>query len=250
MPRFFVTDGSLAPTAETVTLVGEDARHIALSLRMAVGEEITLSDGVGNEYTAHLAAIAPTAVVAAITDVRRSLSEFSFPIHLYMGYPKGDKLELVIEKAVELGVHRITPFLSSRCIRRPGEDKTARLAERYNKIARAAAGQCGRAALPTVMPPLSFGAMLKEASAAALPLFCYEAEGTLPIPAVLSAHPAPASVAVIVGAEGGFSPEEAAEARAAGCILTGLGRRILRCETAPLVALSCLGYCYDFGHSV
>ncbi len=250
MPHFFITDGSLTPSAETVTLTGEDARHIALSLRMAVGEEITLSDGAGNDYIATLVSLTPTAVAATVTSVRRSLSEFPFPIYLYMGYPKGDKLDLVIEKAVELGVCRITPFLSSRCIRRPGEDKTARLAERYNKIARAAAGQCGRAALPKVTSPLSFSAMLREACAASLTIFCYEGEGTLPIPTVLAKHPSPASVAVIVGSEGGFSLGEAEEAERAGAILTGLGRRILRCETAPLVALSCLGYCYDFGHSV
>ncbi len=250
MPRFFVTDGSLTPATGTVTLGGEDARHIALSLRMAVGEEITLSDGAGNEYTARLSSLTPTAVSAAVTAVAPSAREFGFPIHLYMGYPKGDKLDLVIEKAVELGVHTVTPFLSSRCIRRPAEDKTARLAERYNKIARAAAGQCGRAVLPRVLPPLSFPAMLAAATAADLPLFCYEGEGTLPIPRVLASHPSPRAVAVIVGAEGGFSPDEAEAAQRAGAILTGLGTRILRCETAPLVALSCLGYAYDFGQSV
>ena len=250
MPRFFVTDGSLAPDSREVTLLGEDARHISLSLRMAAGEEITLSDGAGYEYTATLTALTPTAVTAAVTGVERSARELPFTLTLYMGYPKGDKLDLVIEKAVELGAHRIVPFVSSRCIRRPAEDKTARLAERYNKIAKAAAGQCGRAALPEVMPPLSYREMLAEAAAADLPLFCYEGEGTLPIPAVLAAHPSPRSVAVIVGSEGGFSEAEAAEARDAGCLPTGLGRRILRCETAPLVALSCLGYCYDFGQSV
>lgn len=250
MPRFFLTDGSLTPDSVSAVLTGEDARHISLSLRMAVGDEVTLSDGVGNEYPCRLSSLTPTEVSVEVLGVNRSDREPSFPIHLYMAYPKGDKLELVIEKAVELGATAITPFFSSRCIRRPGEDKTARLTERYNKIARAAAGQCGRAALPTVGAPLSFEAMLASARTCELTLFCYEGEGTVQLPLVLADLPRPASVAVIVGAEGGFSPEEAAAARAARCVPTGLGKRILRCETAPLVALSCLAYRYEFGQSV
>lgn len=250
MPRFFLTDGTLTPDAATVTLFSDDARHIALSLRMAVGEEITLADGCGYEYRARLSAITPAAVSADILSAERSRSEIPFPIHLYMGYPKGDKLELVIEKAVELGVASITPFISSRCIRRPASEKTERLTERYNKIARSAAGQCGRALLPTVMPPLCFDEMLKKARECELALFCYEGEGVRQIGDLLSERPSPASVAVIVGAEGGFSPDEAAAARAARCVITGLGRRILRCETAPLVALSCLDFAYDFRQNV
>lgn len=250
MPRFFLTDGSLTPDSASASLFGEDARHIALSLRMAVGDEVTLADGRGYEYRARLSSITPTEVFADILSAARSLTEPPFPIRLYMGYPKGDKLELVIEKAVELGVASITPFISSRCIRRPAGDKTERLSERYNKIARSAAGQCGRALLPTVNPPLSFEAMLKAASESDLSLFCYEGEGVRQIGCVLPDHPAPASVAVIVGAEGGFSPEEAAAACDIGCVPTGLGRRILRCETAPLVALSCLDFFYEFSQNV
>ena len=246
MPRFFLTDGSLSPASQTAALVGDDARHIALSLRMAVGDEITLADGQGFEYRARLLAINPTEVTAEILEAFRSKNELAFPIHLYMGYPKGDKFELVIEKAVELGVASITPFISSRCIRRPAQDKTDRLTDRYNKIARSAAGQCGRALLPTVNPPLSFGEMLRSARGDELSLFCYEGEGVRQIGQILPEFPHPASVSVIVGAEGGFSPEEAIEACAAGCVPTGLGRRILRCETAPLVALSCLDFYYDF----
>ena len=250
MPRIFVTDGSLTPTAASVSILGEDARHLSLSLRLRAGEEITLSDGAGYEYRARLSSLSPTAVEAEILSAERSLTEIPFSIHLYMGYPKGDKLEFVIEKAVELGATAVTPFLSDFCVRRPAAEKTARLGERYTKIAKSAAEQCGRAILPTVGAPLSFAEMLAAARTADVTLFCYEGEGTLPIPEVLAAHPSPVSVAVIVGSEGGFSREEAAAACAAGCIPTGLGRRILRCETAPIVALSCLGYHYDFGTSV
>lgn len=246
MPRFFLTDGSLTSDVREVTLTGEDARHISLSLRMAAGEEITLSDGAGAEYLCRLSSLSPTAVTAEVVSSRRGEAEPPFPIHVYMAYPKGDKLELVIEKAVELGAATVTPFLSSRCVRRPAAEKTARLTERYERIARAAAGQCGRALLPRVFEPLGFEAMLREATARGPVLFCYEGEGTRAIPAVLSALKTPPALSVVIGAEGGFSPEEAAAAVAAGCYPTGLGRRILRCETAPLVALSCIGFFYEF----
>ena len=248
MPRFFLT-GGVTPGADCLTLRGEDARHIALSLRMRVGEEVTVSDGAGTDYRCRLAAITPEEVTAEVLSHGRSLTEPPFPIHLYMGYPKGDKLELIIEKAVELGARAVTPFLSSRCIRRPAQEKGERLRERYGRIARAAAGQCGRGILPTVGDVLSFEGMLAAASSCELALFFYEGEGTTPLPAVLSGRTPPRSVAVIIGSEGGFSPEEAAAARAAGAVPVGLGRRILRCETAPLMALSCLSYAFELRQS-
>ncbi len=246
MPRFYLLDGSLSAAADEVALVGEDARHISLSLRMRVGDEVTLSDGAGGDYLCRLTSLSPECVRARVERRLPASGEFPFPIHLYMAYPKGDKLEFIIEKAVELGVSAVTPFVSSRCVRRPAAEKTARLGERYRKIARAAAGQCGRALLPKVGEPLDFFGMLKAASESEVALFCYEGEGTLPLPQVLGAHPSPASFAVIVGSEGGFSEEEAAAARKAGCIPVGLGARILRCETAPLAALSFLLYRYGF----
>ena len=247
MPRFFLTDA--APLADTLTHSREDARHIALSLRMRVGDEITVSDGAGTDYRCRLTAITPEEVTAAVLSSAPAVTEPPLSIHLYMGYPKGDKLELIIEKAVELGAGAVTPFLSSRCIRRPAEEKASRQRERLLRIARAAAEQCGRGILPTVGEPLSFGEMLKAATAADLVLFCYEGEGTSPLPSVLTGRKTPCSVAVIVGSEGGFSPEEAESARAAGALPVGLGHRILRCETAPLMALSCLSYAFELRQS-
>ena len=247
MPRFYLENGGLDRDTAEVTLLGEDARHISLSLRMRVGDEITVSDGAGQDYLCRLTALLPDRVSAEVLSPLPRRGELPFPIHLYMAYPKGDTLEFIIEKAVELGAFSVTPFLSSRCVRRPAAEKTARLSERYRKIARGAAGQCGRSVLPRVGDPLDLQGMLKEAAKAELALFCYEGEGTLPLPGVLRDIPAPASVAVIIGSEGGFSEEEAAAARAAGCIPVGLGERILRCETAPLAALSFLLYRYGFG---
>ena len=247
MRHFFLTDGSLTPDSREATLTGEDARHIALALRARVGDTVMLADGTGLSYTASLAAISPTAVRCTVTECRRATVELPLAVHLYVGYPKGDKLELVIEKAVELGAATVTPFLSSRCVRRPAAEKQERLTERQNKIARAAAEQCGRVVLPAVCPTLDFAAAMRKAAEADLPLFFYEGEGTEPMGRLLAAHPAPRSVSVIVGPEGGFSPEEVAVAREAGCLLAGRGERILRCETAPIAALACLGFFYDFG---
>jgi 16S rRNA (uracil1498-N3)-methyltransferase len=136
---------------------------------------------------------------------------------------------------------RIVPYLGERCIRRPRPEKIGAETERLNRIAEEAAKQSGRSALPTVGTPLSFSEMLREATEnGRLALFCYEGEGVRQLPAVLADAPEATELAVIVGSEGGFSEGEAQAARAAGCAMTGLGRRILRCETAPLFALAAI----------
>ena len=240
MPRFFIDSEAVC---EGVALIsGGDAYHIARSLRMAVGDEITLADGEGCEYLCRLTKIRDEECTAEVISSRRSISESPAEISLYMAYPKSDKLELVIQKAVELGATRIIPFESSRCIKRPKAEKIEKQTARLARIAEEAAKQCGRARLPEVTEPLDFRSMLKAACAAELPLFCYEGEGIRSLRGVLEAAESPKSVSVVVGSEGGFSPEEAEEARAAGLIPVNLGPRILRCETAPMYALSAISY--------
>lgn len=243
MPRFFLS----APitVGETVTLTGDDARHISFSLRMAAGEEVTLLDGAGGVFRARLCALDGTAVSAEITEKLPAEAESPLHIHLYQGYPKSDKLELIVQKAVELGVSDITPFESERCVKRPKADKLSHIAERQNRIALEAAKQCGRDRLPAVHTPISFAEMLREASAFPLCLFCYEGAGTRSMKDICLAHSDVREIAVVVGSEGGFSPKEAEEARAAGLAMTGLGKRILRCETAPLYVLSALSFFFE-----
>jgi 16S rRNA (uracil1498-N3)-methyltransferase len=159
-----------------------------------------------------------------------------------MAYPKSDKLELIIQKAVELGAARIVPFESSRCIKRPEAEKIEKQTARLARIAEEAAKQCGRARLPIVEEPISFKKMLDEAKSAELSLFCYEGKGTKSLKETLSAGAAPSAISVIVGSEGGFSPDEAEAAREAGLTPVNLGPRILRCETAPMYALSAISY--------
>lgn len=241
MPRFFVTKEMIQDGVATIE--GNNAFHIARSLRMAVGDEIYISDGEGKEYLARLTKIRDEECTADILEERAS-SEPDMSITLYMAYPKGDKLETVIQKAVELGATRIVPFESSRCIKRPKADKVAKQGERLSKIAEEAAKQCGRAIVPEVALPLTYSAMLKDASTSELKLICYEKESDLSIKALLS-DKKPASIAIIVGCEGGFSPEEVEEAISAGCHSVTLGKRILRCETAPSAVLSMILYQYE-----
>lgn len=247
MPRFFLPPAAFA--SDTVTLTGEDCRHISRSLRMAVGDEITLSDGEGVEYTARLSAFTSDSVTAKLLSSRPGEGEPPVRICLYQGNPKGDKLELITQKAVELGVFSVTPFESSRCVARIRADRTDKQTARLARIAAEAAGQCGRARIPHVGTPLSFAEALREAAATCERiLFCYEEERECSLRQAVTAamEDGVSSLAVFVGSEGGFSPEEADAARNAGAVCISLGKRILRCETAPLYALAAIGCIWDF----
>ena len=241
MPKFFVSKESIENNIAKIE--GKDAFHIARSLRMAVGDNIYISDGEGHDYLATLTDIKDDLCTAEILSEGDS-AEPKMIITLYMAYPKGDKLETVIQKAVELGATRIVPFESSRCIKRPKADKVAKQGERLSKIAEEAAKQCGRGIIPEVTHPLSYSEMLEDAKGSALRLMCYEKESDLSVKALLS-QGMPESIAIIVGCEGGFSPEEVEAAVNAGCHSVTLGKRILRCETAPLTVLSMILYQFE-----
>ena len=234
MPRFFVPDTGFSENVVTIT--GSDAHHISFALRMAVGEEITVCDMRGGVHRCLLRALDGEKVLAEVIETVTESTESPLKIHLFQAYPKADKLEFIVQKAVELGVYEITPFESERVIKRPKADKIAHITERQNKIAEEAAKQCGRAVLPHVNAPVSFGEMLKRAKEYPLCLFCYEGDGTLPLGKILkekfSGDARPDSISVVIGSEGGFSQSEAKRCADAGMIMTGLGKRILRTETA------------------
>ena len=243
MPRFFTPSDNF--DGSTVKITGDDSRHIARALRMAVGDEITVCDMQGREHLCRLTKIRDEECECEILDSREGKTESPLHITLYMGYPKGDKLELVIQKAIELGASRIVPFESSRCVKRPKDDKIDKQTARLQRIAEEAAKQCGRARLAEVARPISFKEALEEAAKADLPLFCYEGDGTRSLKEILSEKREARTAAVIVGCEGGFSVDEADAAIKHGLIPTGLGPRILRCETAPIYALSCISFAYE-----
>ena len=242
MPRFFIDHTQIDDTK--VVLRGDDAHHVARSLRMAVGDEITVCDREGKEYLCRICGFEEDrAVFAEILSGVESTNEPPCRIRLFQALPKGDKLDTVIQKAVECGASEIYPFESERCVVRVKPEAEARKTERRQKIAAEAAKQCGRSLLPLVSPTLSFAEMIKRASESDLCLFCYEGEGTEALGRVLrqalmeKSNP---SISVIIGSEGGVAPSEVSRAREAGMRPVGLGNRILRTETASGFVLACL----------
>ena len=240
MPRFFVSNAQI--NAGTVTITGEDAHHISRALRMAAGEHITVADSTATVYDCVLTEFLPDAVLAEVVSATPAATEPPCHITLYQALPKGDKLDTVIQKAVECGVSHIVPFESERCVARVKAEAEDKKLIRRNRIATEAAKQCGRGALPQVYASVDFRAMLDMAATADLVLFCFEGEDTRPISRVLAekAPRAGARIALVIGSEGGFSATEAELARARGFFMVGLGPRILRTETAPIFALGCI----------
>lgn len=247
MPRFFVRQEQI--DNNIITLRGDDAHHIARSLRMAVGESITVCDMQGNEYDCVISGFdEDIEVYAKISSSCHSDTEPPCKIFLFQALSKGDKMDTVIQKAVECGVYRITPFESERCIVKSKDGNEDKKTDRRRRIATEAAKQCGRSILPEVTPTVSFSEMLRLASECDVRLFCYEGDGTLPLGQAIKGKLFPGAdgeyptVAVIIGSEGGFSQKEAADAVSAGMQAIGLGKRILRTETAPIFVLSALSY--------
>ena len=249
MPRFFVRKDQIENGK--LTVLGDDAHHISRSLRMAVGEKITVCDMQRREYECVLAEFLPDRVLANIVSEKQSDTEPPFFAHLYQALPKGDKLDSVIQKSVECGVGAITTFNSERCIAKEKGDEDNKL-RRRNKIALEAAKQSGRGTVPEVYATISFEKALEEASDADIKLFCYEGDGTVSLHRLLSEEKARLSceksssipkISILIGSEGGFSLAEVERAKAVGFTPVGLGKRILRTETAPLFVLGCL--CYE-----
>lgn len=239
MPRFFADKENISE--DKILILGDDAYHIARSLRMAVGDGVVVSDGEGVDYECRLSKIRDEECECEIKSKSPSLSEPKVHISLFMAFPKGDKLETVVQKAVELGASEIIPFESSRCIKRPKAEKVEKQTARLARIATEAAKQCGRARLPIVREPVSYKEALSSAVRSELALLCYEDEHKSSIKQAIRSKSF-SSISIIIGSEGGFSPEEAEAAKDAGCIPVTLGPRILRCETAPSYALAAISY--------
>lgn len=248
MPRFFVSKAAvIEDDGQTkITIVGEDAFHITRSLRMRPGEKLTLCDDTGIEYTTEIYDI-PDAenVVVRVLSLAKSCNEPPYRCTVYQALVKGDRFDIVLQKSTELGAAVIVPVITSRCMVKIDSGDVKRKTERWQKIAAEAAKQCGRAVIPTVCEPMMFKAAAAEASKTDLPLFCYEGEGTSPISKYLDNTLKPETAAIMIGPEGGYAPEEADLAAKNGMLMTGLGKRILRTETASLYVLSCLSLKYE-----
>ena len=236
MPRFFVTG---VPENGKLTLRGEDAHHAGRVLRLREGECVTLCDGAGVDYSCVIETIDEGEVVCRVLEQMRSMAEPNTRVTLYMALPKGDKMELIVQKAVELGVHEIVPYLSKNCVSRP--DKTEKKVVRWQKIADEAAKQCGRGILPRVAPVATVAEAIEQAAQCEIALFFYENERETGLRDALVGGVGQ-TVSMLIGPEGGFDPREAEAAAQAGLKSVSLGPRILRCETAPIAALAAVMY--------
>lgn len=221
-------------TAESYTVTGEDAAHIARSLRMKVGEALTLCTPDGRRHDCEITAVSPDAVEVHILGSTVCEQEPDVKVSLYVALMKGDKLDDVIQKAVELGAYEITPFLSARCISRPDDRSLEKKQQRWQKIADSAASQSRRGILPRVNACMDIRDIPQAVRGCDCALVCYECGGE-PLRELIP--PNARSVAIITGAEGGFEEAEIAAMRAAGVAVATLGRRILRAQTAPVAAL-------------
>ncbi len=234
MPRFFVETPPVV--GGTAVIAGADARHIAGALRMTVGESLLLCDGKGMDYAGTIAAVERETVTVAVNASAPSQGEPSLKVTLYMGMPKGDKLEFIVQKAVELGVSAIVPVVTARSIVRVDGKDAQKKRVRLQRIAAEAAGQSGRGIIPTVATPLKWKEALARLEKENT-MLCYEGGGA-PIGTLIT--PADTALSLVVGPEGGFDPAEVAAVTAVGGRIATLGARILRCETAPLAALAVL----------
>ena len=238
MARFFVQPQEMEDSH--ITLTGENAQH-AKVLRLKAGEEVLVCDGAGMECLCRVTEMGGGEVELEVLEKRQSATEAAVKVSVYLAFPKADKLEHVIQKATELGAYEIVAFPSARCISKPDEKSLKKKLERWQKIAASAAEQSGRGRIPEVLVLPNFAAALDRAARADKALMFYENEHATTLRMALEAEPF-RSVSLLTGPEGGLEEREVAEARAAGLQVCTLGSRILRCETAPLCALSAVMY--------
>ncbi len=239
MPRFFIGPEN-APCGDKITVTGEDARHISLSLRARVGEEYVLCDENGTEYLSKIDKMDSNSVYFTVLEKKQSLSEPSVKVFLYQALVKGDKFDEIVQKAVELGVSGIIPVISSRCVSKPDGKTLEKKVERWRKIAKAAAMQCERAAVPTVENALTYKEALEKIKDCGCGFVCYETGPRVPLKEIFDAKKGAKTYGFFIGPEGGLSEGEAALARESGIPLASLGSRILRTETAPVCVLSAI----------
>lgn len=247
MHRFFLSPQALL--AEPVRLEGELAHQIARVLRLPPGEIITLLDNSGAAWAARLLDVSPRLVTATLLDRVTLATEPRVHLTLYQAVPRAKKIEWVLQKGTELGVSAFVPVLSARCQGLAPSDFDEPKLARWRKIVAEAAEQSGRAVLPTVAGALPFEQAVAAAATADLALIATVADGepstkgTRPLRAILDGLSTPPQrVALLVGPEGGFGPAEVALAEAQGVQPVSLGPRVLRTETAALVAFSAILY--------
>ena len=238
MVRFFVSPEELG--MKQLSLRDENADH-ARVLRLKAGEQVLLCDGEGRECLCEVSDVQQGAYALSVLECRESVTEPRVFASVYMALPKADKLEHVIQKATELGAAEIVTFPTARCISRPDDKSLKKKLERWQKIAASAAEQCGRGRIPQVIVLPDYASALKRAAQADVAIVFYENERANTLQQTLKKTPYH-TISLLSGPEGGFEESEITKAMDARLQVCTLGSRILRCETAPLCALSAVMY--------
>lgn len=241
MHRFFVSKSFI--TESSVNLSGDDVKHITRVLRLTVGDNIMICDGEGTDYLCSISECGKDFVIADIIEKTGCKTESKVKITLYQGLPKGDKMDYIVQKCVELGVCKIVPVVMKRTVVKvkEGSNKNAR----WQRIAEEAAKQSERGIIPIIGDTISYSDMLDSLGEDSLTILAYENEKTTSLKNVLSSCKTD-KINIIIGPEGGFEEQEVLLAQDRGSKVVTLGNRILRCETAPVALVSAVMYELDW----
>lgn len=232
-PRFFTEN-----IGETAVVTGDDAKHISTVLRMKTGEKAVICDNKGTDYLCRILSSDKSAIVLEIIDSQPNKAEANIKLRLFQCLPKSDKMDFIVQKATELGASEIIPVLSARCVSRPDEKSMEKKIIRYQKICDEAAKQCGRGIIPKVSSLITFADAVKSFDGSHNGIIFYECGGEK-LKNIVSEFNGNI-IDVFIGSEGGFEQGEIDAAVKAGIKTATLGERILRCETAPISAISIL----------
>lgn len=244
MYKFFVEPEQIVE--DTVFITGEDVNHIVHVLRMKKGEQLLVSTSNDREYLCEITALEEEAVQLKLLDVYGSNRELPIEVTLYQALPKGDKMETVIQKMVELGAVRIVPVVTKRCVVQLDQKKAAKKVARWNAISEAAAKQSKRNKIPEVMMPMSFAEALLDAKKLEAALIPYEnAEGMEQARCMVDEAAKKRSLGIFIGPEGGFTEQEIEKSQQNGVKPISLGHRILRTETAGMMLMSVIMFATD-----
>jgi 16S rRNA (uracil1498-N3)-methyltransferase len=248
MSRFFVDSSAVDVQANSICITGDDVNHIRNVLREGPGASLVLCDGRGNDYQVRIEQMEKDRIITSIIETTSCKTEPPVEIILFQGVPKSDKMELIIQKTVELGISRIIPVITDRTVVKfdGAKDKAAKTA-RWNKIALEAAKQCNRGIIPHVDEPVTFGAAValirENQNPIDMALIPYEKESAITLGSAVDSAASVMGIkraAVFIGPEGGFSEKEIQTAKDKGITPVTLGPRILRTETAGLAVLAIL----------
>lgn len=236
MQRYFISPDQM--DRGQIWITGDDVHHIKNVMRSRPGDQLVCCDGQGMDYLAEIEELDPAAIRCRVIDTSPSKGEPKTQVTIAQSLPKGDKLEWILQKGTELGAVRFLPFTSERTVVKIDARKIEKKRERWERIVKEAAEQAHRGKVPEVAFPASWKELLEEIRTAKTAWIAYE-KGGRPLARVL-AEADSREILLIIGPEGGFTEREVAEAEAAGAVPVTLGARILRTETAPLAALSCI----------